>query len=151
RQLLQLGLLAGASAGVRSAGAAPGSGGAGSAPPSPPTTPFRAPLPIQPIATAVPSLSPAPAADPVAGEAARETHQFWNELLPQKLYDVRIAELHHRFHPELPSSTVWGFEGSSPGPTFHARYGEPIVVRFRNQLPSNHVGFGIPQVTIHLH
>jgi FtsP/CotA-like multicopper oxidase with cupredoxin domain len=38
-----------------------------------------------------------------------------------------------------------------PGPTYHARYGEPILVRNGNALPQNHVGFGIPQVSTHLH
>src|SRR5262249_27243661 len=41
----------------------------------------------------------------------------------------------------------------SPGPTIHARYGEPIVVRFRNRLPpvSQFTGFGRPEITVHLH
>ena len=28
---------------------------------------------------------------------------------------------------------------------------EPILVRFRNQLPRDHAGFGIPSVITHLH
>jgi FtsP/CotA-like multicopper oxidase with cupredoxin domain len=88
---------------------------------------------------------------PVAGEADRDRHQFWELFPPRALYELRVGETMRSFHPELPDSKVWGFEGSSPGPTILARYGEPIVVRFRNQLPRDHVGFGIPQVTIHLH
>jgi FtsP/CotA-like multicopper oxidase with cupredoxin domain len=121
------------------------------APSSPPTAPFKVELPRPPIAGALTSLDPMPAAKPVAGEADRAPHQFWNDFIPKTFYDIHIAETQHRFHPELPLTTVWGFNGNSPGPTFHAHYGEPIVVRFHNDLPRNHVGFGTPQVTIHLH
>ena len=38
-----------------------------------------------------------------------------------------------------------------PGALFHARYGEPIMVRFRNQLPNLNQGFGSPDVSVHLH
>ncbi|MBI1874818.1 MAG: multicopper oxidase domain-containing protein [Acidobacteria bacterium] len=57
----------------------------------------------------------------------------------------------HSFHPDLPPNTIWGFDGIYPGPTFHARYGEPILVRHFNDLPQDHRGFGIPQVSTHLH
>src|SRR5262249_45407948 len=50
-----------------------------------------------------------------------------------------------------PPSRVWGFNGTFPGPTFQERYGVPVLVRFRNELPANHVGFGIPSVITHLH
>src|SRR3989442_13094788 len=135
-----------------SAGAArsspPNSNGSG----SPPTPPFVAELPIPPVAQPVTTpLSPAPGVNSVAGEAPRAPHQRWNEFLPQKFYEIHEREAYHSFHPNLPPSKIWGFDGIFPGPTFHARYGEPIVVRFRNELPPNHVGFGIPETTTHLH
>src|SRR5256886_2077859 len=40
---------------------------------------------------------------------------------------------------------------SVPGPLYVARYGEPILVRNFNQLPTNNGGFGKPSVTTHLH
>jgi FtsP/CotA-like multicopper oxidase with cupredoxin domain len=64
---------------------------------------------------------------------------------------MRIQERKQKFHPTIPPTTVWGFDGVFPGPTFKARYGRPNLVRFYNELPSNHVGFGIPSTTIHLH
>ena len=125
-------------------------GGGGSV--SPPTTPFVDPLPIAPIAQPVSRLSPAPRADPLPGEARTATHQRWNEFLPRTLYEVHVKEAQHRFHStDLPPNTIWGFDGLVPGPTFHARYGEPILVRRFNDLPANHVGFGIPQISTHLH
>ncbi len=118
---------------------------------SPPTRPFVVELPIIPVAQAVPALNPAPDINPVAGEAPRAPHQRWNEFLPRKFYDIHEREADHSFHPDLPLSKIWGYNGLFPGPTFHARYGEPIVVRFRNELPANHVGFGSPEIITHLH
>ena len=46
---------------------------------------------------------------------------------------------------------VWGFNGNVPGETFHARYGEPVMIRRYNQLPADHVGFALPSFTTHLH
>ena len=118
---------------------------------SPPTRPFAAELPVMPIAQSVPSLDPPSQPDPVSGEAPRASHQRWHDFLPKMFYDIHQMEAQHSFHPDLPLNTIWGFNGIFPGPTFHARYGEPIVVRFHNDLPTNHVGFGIPQTTTHLH
>jgi FtsP/CotA-like multicopper oxidase with cupredoxin domain len=119
-------------------------------PHSPPTTPFIAPLPIAPIAQPE-VLTPAPAADPVPGEAPRARHQLWEQFLPQKTYRLREQQTLHSFHPQLPPSEVWAFDGIIPAPVFQARYGEPIVVRIHNDLPPGHVGFGVPQTTTHLH
>ena len=58
----------------------------------------------------------------------------------------------------MSTSTLWGYNGFSPGPTFRSRYGEPIVVRIHNNLPPGPEWespamdeFGIPQITTHLH
>src|SRR3989441_477590 len=53
--------------------------------------------------------------------------------------------------PDLPQQVMWGFDGIVPGPTYVARYGEPILVRNFNQLPRNNAGFGLPSVSTHLH
>ena len=118
---------------------------------SPATAPFVEPLPIPPTAQPVTFLSPAPQAAPLPGEGRTAAHQRWNEFLPVRLYEVHVKEAQHTFHRDLPDSTIWGFDGILPGPTFHARYGEPILVRRFNDLPANHVGFGIPQISTHLH
>jgi FtsP/CotA-like multicopper oxidase with cupredoxin domain len=109
-----------------------------------------------------------------------EAHQRFYELRPQKFYVLREREFPWRFHRDYGSgSWNWGFEtislgadgaaqfspavsegnhGSSPGPTFHARYGEPILVRRINGLPEfgtsvgdAHLGFALPSTTTHLH
>jgi len=80
-------------------------------------------------------------------------HQLWDEYPPVDLYDVHIRQATHKFHPDLPPSIVWGFDGLPMGPTFVANYGEPYLVRYHNDLPpfGDGTGFGKPETTIHLH
>jgi len=86
--------------------------------------------------------------------------QMFADFQPVKQYEMFVRPFEHLFHPELMQpSTIWGYGNAagqtfSPGPTFRARYGEPIVVRIHNnltaELPGND-GFGIPQISTHLH
>lgn len=137
-------------------------------PPSPTTVPWvevlpDAVTPIQPLA----SLSPAPneSANQSGGEVGRAKHQRFYELTtkrPPDLYEMRARENPSwSFNPAYPLQPIWGYaptlpDGSvgattSPGPTFFARYGRPIICRLRNELPQNHVGFGSPEISTHLH
>lgn len=129
-----------------------GSGGNGT-PVSPPTTPFVEPMPIPPIAQPVASLSPAPTVNPntAAGEARTRPHQALTTLAPQKFYEVHQREALVSMHPQLPLQRVWTFNGTVPGQTYVARYGEPILVRNFNDLPNDNGGFGIQSVSTHLH
>src|SRR5438876_2202539 len=153
RDLIKLGLLTSSGLLIAKRGLSARAARADSAPSSPPTTPFVVPLPIPPIAQAVSSLTPAPQAVPntAAGEARQVTHQRWDEFLPRGFYEIHEREAPHSFHPELPVNTIWGYDGIFPGPTYHATYGLPVLVRMHNELPPDHVGFGIPQITTHLH
>lgn len=119
---------------------------------SPAVTPFLVALPIPPVAQPT-TLSPAPtlSANTGAGEAPRADHQRWQEFLPSVYYDFHAQEFNHSFHPQYPTQPVWGYNGYSPGPIIKARYGTPIVVRMRNDLPANHIGFGDPRISTHLH
>lgn len=110
---------------------------------APQPTPFVEELPISPVAEPTTAF-----ADPPPNPSS---HQRYTEFLPQKFYDLNIREALHSFHPELPPQPIWGYNGITPGPTFHSRYGEPALVRFRNNLPANHVGYGIPSIITHLH
>src|SRR3954470_2321689 len=40
----------------------------------------------------------------------------------------------HRFHRDLPASTIWGYDGTAPGPTIEAERGQPVTVEWRNEL-----------------
>jgi FtsP/CotA-like multicopper oxidase with cupredoxin domain len=49
-------------------------------------------------------------------------------------YQMRVQQFQQKLHRDLPPTTVWGFEGSYPGPTIEARTGEPITVHWINDL-----------------
>ena len=58
----------------------------------------------------------------------------------------------------LPASTIYGFNGTFPGPMINAEYGKPVLVRFENHLDENPLGldrqdFGSPDWSFltHLH
>ena len=83
--------------------------------PSPKAKPFVAELFVPPIKQPVPALDPPP--DPKA-------HQRYEDFLPKKFYETREMELQWQYHPHPPydkGSFSWGFDGVTPGPTFHAR------------------------------
>jgi FtsP/CotA-like multicopper oxidase with cupredoxin domain len=112
--------------------------------------PFLDPLPIPPIKTPT-TLVPAPDRLPVPGEAGREEHQRFEEFRPQIHYEVKVRAGRHHFHSHLPEEEIWGYDGILPGPVFVNRIGVPVAVRFRNELPQHHVGFGSPEIITHLH
>lgn len=145
RDLLRMGLAGGLSA----AAARPASAAralAGDPPPSPATRPFVQPLPRPPLARPV-NPFPAEAELPAQSNLARLRH-----------FRVITEERRVRLHPDLPLTTVWGYRdansssyGLHAGPTFVGRAGAPMIVRHENRLPRNHVGFGIPNTTVHFH
>jgi FtsP/CotA-like multicopper oxidase with cupredoxin domain len=112
--------------------------------PSPPTTPFLAPLQIPEIAQPVDFASLNPSPDPAR-------HQRYDEYPPVKVYTIHEKAFLHSYHPEIPPTPSWGYDGFIPGRTFHARYGEPFLIRRFNDLPADHTGFGLPSTTMHLH
>lgn len=126
--------------------------GSGS-PSSPPTTPFVQPFTRMTVKQPVAALNPAPTIIPntAAGEGRTIAHQAFTKFPPVKFYEVeqRLAPI--PVHPELPIQPLWGFDGIVPGPLYVARYGEPILVRNRNNLPNDNGGFGKNRVTTHLH
>lgn len=116
--------------------------------PSPPARPFVTPLYVPPVLKPVDVLDPPP--DPRA-------HQRYLEFAPKKLYETFEQEFVWQYHVDEPyagGSLSWGFNGATPGPVIHARYGEPILVRRHNQLPPvgvSQVSFALPSTTQHLH
>ena len=137
-------------------------------PPSPPTTPWQEELPSE-LATLLPvdELSPNPtaAADIANGECGRSYHQRWAEFFGDQdrladradLYELTARERSDWvFHPDYPAQRIWGLEGETEqgpmlNPTLIARYGRPVICRLHNELPQDHVGFGTPEVSMHLH
>jgi spore coat protein A len=78
-------------------------------------------------------------------------------------YRLRMQALGTKVHRDLPPTRVWGFEGTSPGPTIETRRGNPLLVEWANELPREHFlpvdysihgsGHDVPAVrtVIHLH
>lgn len=124
--------------------------------PSPPVTPFAVPLNVPPIAQSISAGNLYPPPEPSA-------HHRYNEFPPAKFYTESLEEFRWVYHTDPPynvGSWSWGFRGYgmdhaiTPGPTYHAKYGEPVFVRRFNNLPA--VGtakatFALPSPTIHLH
>lgn len=120
-------------------------------PPSPPTEPFVEALPVRQPKQPVASLSPEPQISRGVGEAGRADHQRWAEFTPRKFYEIRVKEGQHSYHAQLPTQTIRGYDGIFPGPTIHARYGEPILARIYNDLSPDLPGPGLPHISTHLH
>jgi FtsP/CotA-like multicopper oxidase with cupredoxin domain len=120
---------------------------------SPATRPFVHAMPIPPAAVPLPFLVPSPTsfANIGAGEAPRANHQRWSQFPPRAFYHLSARPALHRFHPDMPLTYIWGYNASSPGPTFLVNYRTPTIIRIRNDLPASHTGFGIPEITTHLH
>jgi FtsP/CotA-like multicopper oxidase with cupredoxin domain len=157
-----------------------GSGGGGGSltsvqgvdgPPSPPVRPWVQPMPIlpvkKPVAYTAMSGGVPDGTTVIDGATKRINHQLFTynpnaalgaspyggQFPPQKFYELVMQETQAKLHPDYSPTTVWGFDGQVPGPLFRQKYGEPILVRFHNHLPSVKVpqSFGIAEMTTHLH
>ena len=126
---------------------------AGDPPRGPATTAFMDELQVYKAKDPVASLSPLSTeiANVGGGECGRDAHQRRNDWPAQKFYTLETKVGWHKFHAQLAPQEIWGYDGILPGPTFVARYGEPIIVRNYNQLPTNSFGFGSPEISTHLH
>ena len=51
---------------------------------------------------------------------------------------IRMVPFQHKAHRDLPAATMWGYNGMWPGPTFEVRRGQPLSVKWSNQLPTKH-------------
>ncbi|WP_305910008.1 multicopper oxidase domain-containing protein [Methylomarinum sp. Ch1-1] len=126
----------------------------GTEPDSPPVTPFTEPLFIPDALSPVNPASLTTPPDP-------NRHQRFDEFQPIKYYEQRITEGYWNYHSELTQLTpnqsgslAWMYNGSTPGETLVARYGEPVFVRRYNDLPTAdqiQMPIGYPAISTHLH
>jgi spore coat protein A len=54
-------------------------------------------------------------------------------------YRVPMRQFRRRVHRDMPPTTLWGYAGASPGPTFEVRRDRPILVEWVNELPQRHL------------
>ncbi len=117
--------------------------------PSPNAERFKAKLFVPPIKV--------PMSEPLNPPANPEAHQLYSEFEPRKFYEILETEIKWVYHPDPPydqGSYSWGFDNITPGPTYHAYYGEPVLVRRINSLPPigvSKVVWALPSTTAHLH
>jgi spore coat protein A, manganese oxidase len=72
-------------------------------------TPFVDPLPTPPVIR--PTVAPVP---------------------------IHMRAFKQKIHRDLPPTTMWGYNNSWPGPTFEVRRGQPLTVKWTNELPLKH-------------
>lgn len=127
----------------------------------------------------LPTSTPNRAINPATGipyEGRTQTHQFRDRFLPQapgtlQPQHLRITRMapnaNYKFSEDATNLSrigpqlIWGFNKGgadlnldpalTPGPTIVSRYGTPIIVRRFNQLTGSNGGFGVPEVSTHLH
>jgi spore coat protein A len=54
-------------------------------------------------------------------------------------YEMRMQQFKQKLHRDLPETTVWGFEGTYPGPAIEVLRNERIKVKWINDLPEKHL------------
>jgi FtsP/CotA-like multicopper oxidase with cupredoxin domain len=171
RDLMKLGLLSGAGLMIAKNGLSWGSScgygatGCGTCA-SPVTTPWTMNMPIPPVKQAIPVSSltgPAPAINPntainpatgLAYEGRTRAHQapaLGFQFPAATVYQVTQQQAQVNVSNQLPLQSLWTFDGVSPGPTYVAHSGTPVLIRNQNQLPAANGGFGLNSVSTHLH
>ncbi len=64
-------------------------------------------------------------------------------------YEVSMSQTTQKLHRDLPPTPVWGYQGMYPGPTFEVRRGQPIAVKWINDLPQRHIFADAIDRTLH--
>ncbi|MDB4988754.1 MAG: Multicopper oxidase [Myxococcaceae bacterium] len=55
------------------------------------------------------------------------------------LYEVAMRLTRVKVHRDVPETKMFAYGGSVPGPTFEVRAGKPILVQWKNELPTTHL------------
>lgn len=138
--------------------------------PFPPVLPERNPARDQGFTFSPPTTEPNRNINPATGipfEGRTQTHQFRDRFPPEKFFITRMRPNFNATFSDnatnlsrIGKQLVWGFNlggskssdvGLSPGPLVVSRYGDPILVRRFNELSMDTRGFGVPEVSTHLH
>jgi spore coat protein A len=53
-------------------------------------------------------------------------------------YEIVMKEAKHKFHSLFPLTTIWGYNGSYPGPTIETLKDKTVLVKWVNNLPTKH-------------
>jgi spore coat protein A len=53
--------------------------------------------------------------------------------------EVEMLQFQQKLHRDLPATTVWGYNGTWPGPTIEAQSGVPVNINWVSKLPATHL------------
>ena len=56
-----------------------------------------------------------------------------------RLSRSKCSSSNRKLHRDLPPTTVWGYNGSWPGPTIEAQSGRPLKINWVSKLPATHL------------
>ena len=57
---------------------------------------------------------------------------------------ITASQFQYKMHRDLPAQTLWGYNGTSPGPTIEVESGQSVRVHWKDQLPTTHL-FPMPK------
>ncbi len=58
---------------------------------------------------------------------------------PGEVIDIEMRQFQQKVHRDLPPTTLWGYNGSWPGPTVEAKSGQPLNINWVSRLPTSHL------------
>jgi len=58
---------------------------------------------------------------------------------PGEAIDIEMLQFQQKVHRDLPPTTLWGYNGSWPGPTIEAQSGQPLNINWVSRLPTSHL------------
>ena len=70
---------------------------------------------------------------------ARGYNRYYSMKEEKLYYHIYMWEAKHQFHKLFPYTTVWGYNGTYPGPTIEVPKDVPVKVKWENKLPMKHL------------
>jgi spore coat protein A len=58
---------------------------------------------------------------------------------PDETIDIEMGQFQQKVHRDLPPTTLWGYNGSWPGPTIEAQSGQSLNINWVSKLPNVHL------------
>jgi spore coat protein A len=58
---------------------------------------------------------------------------------PGEVIDIEMRQFPQKVHRDLPATTLWGYNGSWPGPTIEVQSGQPLNINWVSKLPTTHL------------
>jgi len=55
-----------------------------------------------------------------------------------EVIEIQMRQCRQKVHRDLPPTSLWGYNGTWPGPTIEVRSGKPLLIRWVSKLPDKH-------------